>query len=485
MNKHTVDLKEESIMKMAARRASQDRLLERWVRTDVGKGLDKLYAANPSRARNTAMAIQMQEGYMKAKWRKLSEALTSASFTTTPETVLKIVRLGVANSCRGDIFTEYPLQSIDDAIYFIDATYEQSLRGSTAAQKMYENANKYYAGSTYTKTIGTGNGSDVAFTLASTDYYPLTPFSCRVIYTTALTGVVKYIGVDNGANTIVGDLLNSSSTNTIAYTTGATTVTFTTAPATGDTITLEYNYSLEKSTNMTMVGTVGINVRKERFQALPVPLGYNFSDMTAITLETTGLGDVHEMLINFVGDQHARARDFKAIGFGRQVANANTTYTFDTDFAAAGEISAKSHAQNLLPAIQNVGDAIYDSIQRGKVNTIVAGSKALTYMKRHDLWKTGVEGYEWGVFKAGQLDDINVFSCPADSDVIANNELVMTYKNPTDSTNTDMSIVYGVLTEISAELRYPEFYTVGQLASIESSLIINSSYLRLMQLTNL
>jgi len=106
-------------------------------------------------------------------------------------------------------------------------------------------------------------------------------------------------------------------------------------------------------------------------------------------------------------------------------------------------------------------------------------------MKRHDLWKTGVEGYEWGVFKAGKLDEISVFSCPADSAVIANDELILTYKNPTDSTNTDMSIVYGVLTEISAELRYPEFYTVGQLASIEDKKIINSSYLRLLTLTNL
>jgi len=484
MDKHMMNFNEEASINAAARCAKQDRLLERWCRTDIGQGLDKLYSKNATRARNTAMAIQMQEGYMKAKWKKLSEALTSANFTTTPETVLKIVRLGVANSCRGDIFTEYPLQSTDDAIYFIDATYEQALRGATAATKMYEVANKYYAGSTYTIALGTCTGAELTYTIASTTYVPINPYTARVLYTNTATGVQSYVGVDNGANVITGTLLNASGTNTINYATGAVTITFTANPAAG-TLLLEYNYSLENSGNYTQVGTVGINVRKERFQAFPVPLGYRFSDMAAITLETTGLGDIHETLLQFVGDQHSRARDFKAIGFGRQVANANTTYTFDTDFAAAAEVSAQSHAQNLLPAIQNVGDAIYDDIQRGKINTIVAGSKALTYMKRHDLWKTGVEGYEWGVFKAGQLDDINVFSCPADAGVIANDELLLTYKNPTDSTNTDMSIVFGVLTEISAELRYPEFYTVGQLASIEDRKIINCKYLRLMQLTSL
>ena len=184
-----MSFKEEAGVMAAARKAKQDRLLERWCRTDVGQGLDKLYSQNPSRARNTAMAIQMQEGYMKAKWKKLSEALTSANFTTTPETVLKIVRLGVANSCRGDIFTEYPLQSTDDAIYFIDATYEQSLRGATAAQKMYENANKYYAGTTTTIALGTCTGGELTYTIASTTYVPISPYTARVLYTNTATGV--------------------------------------------------------------------------------------------------------------------------------------------------------------------------------------------------------------------------------------------------------------------------------------------------------
>ncbi len=59
------------------------------------------------------------------------------------------------------------------------------------------------------------------------------------------------------------------------------------------------------------------------------------------------------------------------------------------------------------------------------------------------------------------LDDILVFACPAETDVIANNEVLLTHKNESDV--NDLSIVFGNLTEISAELRYPEMYTKGNL----------------------
>jgi hypothetical protein len=49
----------------------------------------------------------------------------------------------------------------------------------------------------------------------------------------------------------------------------------------------------------------------------------------------------------------------------------------------------------------------------------------------------------------------------------------------------DLSIVFGVLTEIDAALKYPEFYTKGYKATIEDSIVVNTKFCRLMQLTNL
>ena len=274
------------------------------------------------------------------------------------------------------------------------------------------------------------------------------------------------------------------STNTITYSSGAIEINFTTAPVNGASVVCEYAFDSENSSNYSSFGTVGLGVSRYRFAANPKPLGYYFSDMAAITLETTGLGDIHDHLISAVADEHAKAKDYRAIGFARQVAKGNTITTFDSDFATAGEVSDKSHAQRILSTIDDINGDIKDDIKRGSLNTAVCGSRALTYLKKHDLWRSDTGGQStWGCHQAGYLDNIKVFYCPADTDVIANNEVLLTFKG--DSEVDDLSIVFGTLTEISAELRYPEQYTKGFISSVDDRVVVEPKFLRLLQISNL
>ncbi len=459
---------------IAKRNIYANQLLEHWTQNDIGnKVLSDLSSTNSNRAKNAVISLQMQENYMKSKWKKLNEALISAGFETTPETVLEIALLGAANSFRGDIFTEYSLRSVDDAIYFLDMTYEQTLRGATAGEKLYENINKFYAGTAHSQNLGTGSGSVATFTgtLAST---PVVPFTVRIMSGGA------YIGVDDGQGNIVGGQLSAG---TIDYSTGAISITFTANVANGLVVACEFSFDSEIASNYNKFGTVGITARKERFKAHPMPLGYEFSDMSAITLETTGLGDISAMIKKTVSNEHARARDYRAIGFGRQLALSNGLETFDADFAGAGEVSDKLHSQKVLSFIDDIGGNIYDDLHRGSVNVMVAGSKALTYLKKHDLWKTDTDGVQWGVYRAGFLDGRPVFTSPAHEDVLNKDEVLLTFKNPDDT--ADLSVVFGVLTEISAELRYPEMYTKGNLAIVEDQMVVQPKFLRLMKIDNI
>ena len=483
MDKHGRDndlMQEELETSLRRRTLLGKKLVESWGRTDIGYGLEELADKDPKHAMNVAFAVHMQEKYMKNNWRRLEEAITSSNFTSTPENLLKVIRLGVGNSCRGRIFTEWPLTSTNDALYIVNRTYEQAFRGSTAGDKIYEKMHKFYPTTTTTQSLGTGNGSTTQFTgtLSSTS---VVPFHTRVVSNGA------YVGVDNGAattGTIVGDALDSTATNTIVYASGAIEINFTTAPVSGADINIEYTFDSEESGNYSSYGTVGVDVAKHRFDPRPNPLGYYFSDMAAITLESTGLGDIHDMLIQAVADEHAKARDYRAIGFGKQVAKQNTTTTFDSDFATAGEVSDVVHAQRILSTIDDIAGDIKDDIKRGSVNTAVAGSRALTYLKKHKLWRTDMGGdSDWGCHQAGYLDNIRVFYCPADDAVIANNEVLLTYKNDSDA--SDHSIVFGNLTEISAELRYPEQFTRGYVSTVEDRIVIEPKFLRLLSISNL
>ena len=481
MEKHGALLqekKQEAMRYNEERNQKLDRLVETWLRTEYGEGLDKIYSKSKNKARNTAVALEMQEQYMNTKWSKLQEAIASTGFDTTPEFLLRVVRLGVANSFRGDIFNDISLTSTDDAIYTVDFTYEQALRGATAGDKLYENVNKYYAGSTYTESIGTGDGGTKNYT-GSVSKTPLYPFHNRVM----VGGV--YMGVDDGNGNFVGPGIDSSSDNTINYTSGAVVLNLSANAPSGADVVIEYTFSMEDADNYDQLGTVGINVRKNRFAAKPVPLGYEFYDMAAITLESTGLGNMHDYLLQGVADEHARARDYRAIAFGRQIAKRNSTYEFNADWAGEGSVDPYIHAQSLLPFIGRINAEVYDETTRGELNTAVFGSKALTLAKQHKLWRTDEQGYKQGVYQAGYLDNIKVFTCPANDNILKTDQALFTFRNPTDDSATDLSIIYGTLTEISAELRYPEMRTKGTLASVEDKIVYNDKYARLVDFKNL
>jgi len=454
--------------------------VSKWSKTDlVGKEMLDKYASNPAKIRKAAIMLENQEKVLK---QIIKENLYSTTFGTSvkPEHMLKAVFLGSANSKRGDIFTEYPLTSTDDALFYIQATYEQALRGTTANTRSYENLKPYYSGEEFYGSVGTGAGvGTITFVSGAMTYIPLIPFKTQIL----LDGAI--IAVDNGSGTLVGTLLDPAATNTVVYATGVITLNFYAGagPLAGVAITAVYNWNSEQSTNYTNYGTMSLELVKTRFNARPMPLGYRISDMTQIMFETTGLGDAKDYMAMAVGQEHARAKDYRSVAQARRVALSNAVATFDTDFAAAGEISYKSHAQRLLTEIGRVGAVIYDDIKRGGINKIVAGSKATEYMKNHDLWKDVMGDVKNGVYQSGTLSDMEVYTCPADASLVATNEMLLVYKNPQEA--MDCSIIFGTLTEIDSSLRYPNFVTEGNSAVIEDTKVVNSKFVRLMTLDSL
>jgi len=475
MNKHgrKPNLREEGMAYLASRNQKMDRLIEKWAKTEIGYGLDTLAIKERQRARNTALLIENQERHLK----KLTEATISQNFLTRPENVLKIVRIGSANSNRGDFATEFPLTTVDDAIFFVDMVYDSSLRGATANQKIYENINRYYAGEMY-EMVGNQSGTTHNFTCT---YAPIVRGKVFVM----VDGVLcAYDNGGTGTFTAIGNstAIDTTSSAVNSYTTGTVTIVTTASQSIGD-VKLLVQFDSEKSTLFDYYGKVSLSISKKRFNARPMPLGYTYSSMTELMLGTEGLGNAEDMLVKAVGDEHAKSKDYKAIGILRGIALHNEVYTFNTAFADAGEVSDKLHAQKLLSKIGSISGAIYDDIKRGKVNKAIAGSQALEYMRKHDLWKEDSTQTRIGVYYAGKLADIDVFCCPADSNLVASNEILLTYKNPDEG--MDVGVAFGVLTELTASLAYPQFYIDGNIASVEDYLVINQKFVRLLQLTNL
>lgn len=447
-------------------------LIDAWSKTEVGWGLVEMYNKNPHQARNLALALAQEQRYLK-------ETMNAVQFQTTPENVMRIVRVGSANHNRNRMFSDWQLTTTRDSVYIVNRTRSKTKRGATAGEHLYENIRANYGSELDEYVIGTGNGAQTSFS-AVIPVIPLVPHGLRVMRDQVP------IGNDDGAGGITGSGITSSGSS-VDYNTGNITIVFGTAPAAGVEIRVEYHWNSEISSLYGEVGGVEVSVLRKQFNARPMPLEYAYTKMVELALGRSGLGDVEEMLVSGIGDEHSISKDLRSIRLGRRVSLGNGITTFDSDFATAGEDSDYNHAQRILSTISDMQGSVYKELKRGQLNVGMAGTKALTYLKKNRLWVPDQSQKRvGGTYLAGTLDGIEIYAVPTDGTIngmLEDNEVLFNFKNPDDEGDT--SIAFGTLTELVAALDFPELYRKGTIATVEDAIIIQPKFLRLLQIDGL
>lgn len=466
--------------KMSERVQYADKLIETWARTEVGtQKLVDLANKNPEKARNVAILIENQNKYMRDVCHlKEGDVQVSSDFQLTPTNVLKVVRLGAANSNRGSIFKEVALVTMRDIMVYVQRTFGKTKRGGTAGGFMLETVAPDYASSAATYDFNP-DGSLTAFSTTLTPN-PIMRLRTLVIYNG------KLIGVDDGNGKFSSTLTNFvGTTSTINYTSGAITLNFTTAPADADTLSVEWMWDTEDAGNYDEYGSLQLNVKVLTFNPILQPLGYQYSTLAALTLGSTGIGDMQEMLVKNIGDAHASRKDLKAVRLANQVASGYSVFTFDTDYAANGTDNDYNHTQRITETLGNIGTTIFNDLQRGGVNAMVAGTRAVNYLRKHRKYETDLsQGRVSGTYLDGKLDSIPVYVAPSVSGtgLLDQDEILCVYKNPDEE--GEPSIVFGTFTELSAGLEFPEFYTRGNIGTVEDYKIVQPKFLRKLKLLN-
>ena len=450
-----------------------DQLVEKWSRTEEGKNLNKSWNISAHKARTGAYFLEKQSQLLN----KLNETQISSAFQTTPEYVKKIVRIGGANSNRSTIFTEWFLQTTDDAVYFVDRVRERAVRGAVADENIYTQKRQNYASSEHKETIFTGNG---VTTIVPTWTISITPV--KLLHVAILVDGEK-VANDDGNGGFVSSVLSAGTVN---YTTGALDITFSVAPANGSVVEVVWNFDMENSTTFdAQIGRTKIKVSKQRFDVQLQPLGYSFTDLAEITLTTAGvITSMTEEMVKVIGEEHAMRMDYQAFNKAKQLALGNPITTFNTDYAAEGADNDFNHAQTIVSPIANMQETIYDDIKKGELNIGIAGGKALTYLKKHAKFVSDrTQPRVAGSYLAGYLDDIAIYRTPSDVGTVDTNEIMFTHKNP--EVETDTALIFGTMEPISASLRYPNFQTDGTIAALEDHMIVTPKFVRLLRLTNL
>jgi hypothetical protein len=466
--------------KLSERNQLADKLIENFARNEMGtEKLAELASKDKGHARNVAILMENQKQLLESHYGAnfKEDTQTSTDFKITPTNVIKVVRLGAANSNRGKIFKEVALVTMRDIMLFTQPEYAKSFRGAEAGQRMLENIKPNYASSfqEYKFTVTASN----TFSVTNLSPAPVTRLRTSVIYNG------KQVGSDNGSGGFnsINEIFDGAN-STIDYVTGATTLTFTANldPA-NDELSLEWIWDAEFETTYDDYGVLHIQTRVLTFQPVIQPLGYQYSTLASATLGSTGFGNYQEMIVKAIADAHSARKDHKAIQLARRLAIANPKFVFDAEWASVSD-NDYNHVQRLTETIGNIGTTVYNELQRGGINTLVAGTRAVNYLAKHRKYERDFsQRRAMGTYLDGYLDKLPVYVCPNVPGLLKEDEVLATYKNPDE--DGEPALVFGTYTELTAGLEYPEFYTRGNMATVEDVQIPQAKFLRMLEIRNI
>lgn len=460
-------IREKMNAELSARNEQADRLLEKWEKTaEIGDGIKDLRAKNENKARALAFVLENEEAHLS----KLTETQISSAFQTTPENVLRIVRLAYPNSVRGDLFLEWGMETARDSIYYLHPVYGSTKNGGVKGSQILATAEGDYASEVTSVSLGTGDASTTDFTgdLGTNVIRPYT-----VIIFTDGTPVAS----DNGSGVIMG----SGVSGTVDYTTGAVTVKFTTAPASGAAVSASAHVDTEVEAAYPTIGSIELQLKDYQFRVTPRPLYISWSKMTELLLNTTLNIDAEEALIRGAGDEFKKALDFEAVGKGWGVAKGHTAVTFDCK-GATGEAEVDRMAA-FSKAIDKAGDIIYNALLRGGVTKMVGGTDAINQIMLHPRFDATGKQPKVGIYRVGSIDGVDIYKAP--NQIIPTDEIMTIYKN--ELVPEDVSIAFGTLIPLyrTQTLEYKELYKESGLAQFGDAKVLMPEYLQRIKLLNL
>ena len=441
-----------------------------------GKGIEEAYHKYPDRVLNLAYAVKNVEEHLT----ELTESQISSTLGTTPENILRVLRLGYLNTCRQDAFWEMGLATAHDVFFYLEPKYRKTLRGANAGDIMYE-SKSWRSASDEGEWLAaeTANGTIKTFTFAVTaDELPLTPYTIKIFAGNNL------VANDNGKGNIAGtDIDDTSITGSVDYSTGVGTVTFTTAPITGIEINMAGSIALEKDNDLTITQSLDLILRACHFTLREYPITASFSKKLELTLGTSYKVDAQEAYLRAMADELRKTLDIQAFTLASRQAHANSgTNAVTFNMAGAVGEAETNRIQVLSRYIDKVGTKIYNKLFRGGVSVVFGGPTATGVLTGHNRWNdTGAQDAN-GIYKLGNLGDIPVFRVPLE--VCPDEDLVCVYKNR--QLPEDVFLIIGTLLplHVTDKLEFPGRNTEFGVASYGDLQILNKNYAEILTVQN-
>ena len=264
-----------------------------------------------------------------------------------------------------------------------------------------------------TEKIGTGDGSRTTFAAVLT-YKPIRPGKVVVI-----AGAVS--GSDFNQD---GKILGDGVSGTINYETGAISLTFTTAPASGVTVNVTYWANVED---------ISLGVREINYELVSKMVNAKIYALKGVT----GLFKAYQMQKRFgrsaeeeIAIDLVNALNSEMLGDVVRKLNAAAPSTVTWSITAPSGVSYFEHKQTIKDAISGCERKIIENAKRGTISYIIAGSGVASVLRTLFGWETVYEGYGMATGHLfGNLDGVPVIRI-TDTSVLDASVAIVGYKGP-------------------------------------------------------
>ena len=511
-----------------------DKLVEKWSKVkEIGRGIPELPV---NTARNLAILLENQASRMK----RMTEAqLSNSFFGYTPENMLRLIRLSYPNSIRGDLFTEFAMETSHDSIKYVYPVYSNAQRNDFDWDNTAFKDGKDWNGTPWPmddKFDDPARKYDVMYespeSRYATELVNVPADNVTAAGTTvsvkfegnALTGAyipnasVLYV-VEKGQRSAVAmqdakggwfggkDILIDGGTKAIKCNSVAQTgvnaefeIQVGVVDADG-TINYDANEALPEGTEFAAIGRfdserdltgkylgeVELQMRDYHFRPRPITLGVTWTQLTELVLDTSFGVSAEDQLMQSASEEIKKSLDFQAIKYASDVQKTYASSNFVQFDAEGGKLGGNDDsywhtAQIINQSIEHIADNMLDDFQRGGVSAIVGGTRACTYLQLNEGWSNKGKQTAIGAHKFGEINGIPVFKAPG---IMPKDQLLTTWKN--DQADGDVSIAIGTLLPFfsTGALQRKNFYKEAGIARYEDTQALQPKYLGRIQVLNI
>ena len=334
---------------------------------------------------NTDRAIQSME--------ETTKVVNIGSFT---KYVFPLVRAIFPNLIAMEICSVQPMTGPASLIFYFDFVYGTSKGAVSAGTKVFDavagpNMQDYTYSSETVKdeTIGTGDGSKTTFS-ASLAFIPVRPGTVTVV-------AASVTGTDNGSGTISGTGISSG---TIDYTSGAISITFSSAPANGVSVKVTYEYNSETQQN---IPEIDILLSSSPVTARPRKLRARWGLESANNLKALYGLDADTELVAALAEEIRFEIDREVIDdIWNNAYTSNTVSAWDATSGTG--VSYTEHKLSLIDKFVTGSNNIFQNTKRATGNWIVMGTGVANVVETLPGFRPDPAAGAIGVVRMGTLN---------------------------------------------------------------------------------